>query len=101
MQTKELIEALRKAEGSEALRGVYLGQLNAEMICKKAADALEATLWRDDVENAPKNTNVLIEHYGGFYVAYHSSATGKWWSEYGHQLKNPANWKPLTPPEAE
>lgn len=42
MQTKELIEALRKAEGSEALRGVYLGQLNAEMICKKAADALEA-----------------------------------------------------------
>ena len=97
MQTKELIKAMRRNvhpsdEDFLNIRGDLL---------KQAADALEATLWRDDVENAPKNTNVLIEHYGGFYVAYHSSATGKWWSEYGHQLKNPANWKPLTPPEAE
>ena len=37
----DLIARLRKAKGSEILRSVYLGQINAEISCQQAADALE------------------------------------------------------------
>ena len=57
MQTKELIKAMRRNvhpsdEDFLNVRGDLL---------KKAADALEATLWRDDVKNAPTSKIVTQE----------------------------------------
>lgn len=115
MQTKELIKALRKAEGSEALRGVYLGQLNAEMICKKAADALAATLWRPNTQK-PAKPGISSYEYVDCWIVKDGKVIERPWNcehecfddqEYDDwfcNMEDVSAWMPIVkpaPPEAE
>ena len=97
MQTKDLIEALRKPG---------ISAIPVANLMSQAADALEATLWRDDVENAPNREDVLLYQDGW---AINSVIVGRrhgdiWLSdcfEINEPDQRPTRWKPLTPPEAE
>ena len=117
MQTKELIEALRH-------QMAVMNNGRCDILMAQAADALEATLWRDDVENAPaskvvtqervtkgKKMNVsrlepvwfwvqtkcgkVMQSYRMESGRFHGLATGELPIAW---MPNPA---PLTPPEAE
>ena len=46
---KDLIERLRKAEGSPTLKSVLLGMFSAEQACMQAANALERMTWNTDI----------------------------------------------------
>ena len=59
MQTKELIAKLR-AESETHCGNEYHVDVKNDLL-SQAADALEATLWRDDVENAPTSKIVTQE----------------------------------------
>ena len=104
MQTKELIKALRAESETWCSNGYHVDVKN-DML-SQAADALEATLWRDDVENAPKDgTDFLCCDGNQMYVCFWdkddrefvSDPSGKGGGEWVY----PESWKPLTPPEAE
>ena len=110
MQTKELIAALRKfvkvrskmSGMTDNIHGLEMGFddeiVLTQTMLSQAADALEATLWRDDVENAPSNSDYKMAGY-----VYHSPMNGSWYVLLGLPDDGyPARlWMPLTPPEAE
>ncbi len=96
MSNKDLI---KKAIGAAEC---YEAEIDTDTIAealRECADALEAQEWRTDMENAPLDKAMKVAFGNSVRIAHHSSATGKWWSEYGHELKEPTAWKPLdTPP---
>lgn len=63
----------------------------------QAADALSAYEWRY-TELPPCNQDLLVKYQSGVRIANLSTATGKWWSEYGHELESPEAWMPLPKP---
>ena len=99
-EKRALIEALRKAKGSEILPTVLLGMHNAEVACLKAADALEETLWRD-IDSAPKDgSKVMVSDGDVATIGEWDCEFGNWWSDYlSSDLTDITKWKPLDTPE--
>lgn len=96
----DLIKNLREIQQCYEKAGVD-GENGAATI-KEAADALEAHEWRTDMENAPHGVSVQVAFGKVVRIAKLSKATGKWWSEYGHELEAPDAWKPLdSPPDTQ
>ena len=60
-------------------------------------ELIEESKWQP-IETAPKGEDLLVFSEIYICIASHSKNTGKWWSEYGHQLKQPTHWKPLPQP---
>lgn len=54
--------------------------------------------WNYNIDEAPRDGDVLVMYGEGVRVAYKSRWDGMWTSEYGHALKQPMAWMPLPQP---